>query len=75
MTDTTGLYTYVKRKPRTSEEFIKFEKCRRMIENRLNAIGGNTARRFSPFMVWMRQVIAENAPELLHDRLPLLEDD
>jgi hypothetical protein len=46
-----------------------------MIEKRLNAIGGNIARSFSPFMVWMRQVIAENAPELLHDRLPLLEDD
>ena len=75
MADTTGSFPFVQRKPRTSEELIKFEKCRRMVERRLNAIGGNTAKRFSPFMDWMHQVIAENAPELLHDTLPLPEDD
>lgn len=75
MTDTAGLHIYVQSKPRTSEELMKFEKCRRMIERRLNAIGGNTARRFDPFVVWMRQVVAENAPELLYDTLPPSKDD
>ncbi|MHA2370268.1 MAG: hypothetical protein ACXADX_15750 [Candidatus Hodarchaeales archaeon] len=75
MADITGLFTYVQGNPRTPEELVKFDKCRRMIERRLNAIGGNTARRFTPFVVWMRQVIAENAPELLHDTIALSEDD
>jgi hypothetical protein len=75
MVDTADLFAFVQRKPNTPEELIKFDKNRRMIERRLNAIGGNTARRFTPFIVWMRQVIADNAPELLYDTIPLSDND
>jgi hypothetical protein len=38
-----------------------------MFENRLKVLGKDAEVRFEPIVQWMRQVLAEKAPELLDD--------
>ncbi|MFQ5977406.1 MAG: hypothetical protein ACE5OZ_04660 [Candidatus Heimdallarchaeota archaeon] len=54
-------------RPKTSEELLRFDYCRRKFEKRLKEVGDDAIQRFDPIVQWMRQVIAERAPELLHE--------
>lgn len=62
-----GFFAYAQEPPQTSEELIQFDRYRRMIENRLRVLGDDAIQRFEPFVLWMRQMIAEKAPELLDE--------
>ena len=67
MFSVSGFLAYAKEPPRTSEELLQFDRVRRMFENRLKVLGEDAEARFEPIVQWMRQVLAEKAPELLED--------
>ncbi|MFW9916233.1 MAG: hypothetical protein ACFFGZ_11555 [Candidatus Thorarchaeota archaeon] len=67
MHEVLGFFTLVQEPPRTSDELLQFNFCRRMIEQQLQELGEEAIQQFGPITRWMRLVIAEKAPELLEE--------
>ena len=68
MANSTNFLTVAEDSPPPSEELLQFNWYRQKFENRLKMMGDETAQQFEPVVRWMRQVIANKAPELLEER-------